>query len=315
MCIYVIPISQSIPHPGFYFLMSQNTYRKPSQVGVQEPGNKIPRKDVQGQMSCLPKPCWALSCVVGIMWDPRGKRQLSLCFWKMPGKNMDLSWWLRGKESVCCAGDAGLILRSGRSPGGGNGNPLQYSCLGNPMDRENWWVTIHRVTKSQTWLSSWAQKKKTRNPKITNTCISFTNSFYMALLICSSPGLCEEVRCYYFHFTREKSSGIVHTQQRQTAESEFELVSVSFHIRHLHHEPTPQHVSRESWAVASLDTGRGRCHDVWSEGLEFPLDWVRTSHEFTLVFTFYLLNVSGGGFYLLALTSAWGMGNIAFTPQ
>ena len=43
----------------------------------------------------------------------------------------------------------------GRSPGGGNGNPLQYSCLENPMDRGAWWVTVHRVTKSQTWLRTW----------------------------------------------------------------------------------------------------------------------------------------------------------------
>ena len=40
-------------------------------------------------------------------------------------------------------GEAGLILGSGRSSGGGNGNPLQYSCLGNPMDRGAWWVTVH----------------------------------------------------------------------------------------------------------------------------------------------------------------------------
>ena len=48
--------------------------------------------------------------------------------------------------------DTGLIPGSGRSPGGGHGSPLQYSCLGNPMDRGAWWVTIHRVAKSQTWL-------------------------------------------------------------------------------------------------------------------------------------------------------------------
>ena len=45
------------------------------------------------------------------------------------------------------SGDAGLIPGSGRSPGGGNGNPLQYSCLGNPMGREAWWATIHEVTE------------------------------------------------------------------------------------------------------------------------------------------------------------------------
>ena len=45
------------------------------------------------------------------------------------------------------AGDTGLIPGSGRSPGEGNGNLLQYSCLGNPMDRGAWWATFHGVTK------------------------------------------------------------------------------------------------------------------------------------------------------------------------
>ena len=45
------------------------------------------------------------------------------------------------------AGDTGLIPGSGRSPGEGNGNPLQYSCLGNPMDKEAWQATVHGVTK------------------------------------------------------------------------------------------------------------------------------------------------------------------------
>ena len=44
--------------------------------------------------------------------------------------------------------DMGSIPRSGRSPGGGRGNPLQYSCLENPMDRGAWRATVHRVTKS-----------------------------------------------------------------------------------------------------------------------------------------------------------------------
>ena len=51
--------------------------------------------------------------------------------------------WLSGKESVCNAGDTGLIPGSGRSPGKGNGNPLQYSCLENPMDRGAWRATVH----------------------------------------------------------------------------------------------------------------------------------------------------------------------------
>ena len=49
-------------------------------------------------------------------------------------------------------GDAGLIPGSGRFPGEGHGNSLQYSCLENPMDREAWWATVHRVAKSGTRL-------------------------------------------------------------------------------------------------------------------------------------------------------------------
>ena len=48
--------------------------------------------------------------------------------------------------------DAGSISGLGRSPGEGHGNPLQYSCLENPMDREAWWATDHRVAKSRTQL-------------------------------------------------------------------------------------------------------------------------------------------------------------------
>ena len=48
--------------------------------------------------------------------------------------------------------DVSSIPGSGRSPGGGYGNPLQYSCLENPMDREAWWATVYRFTKSQTEL-------------------------------------------------------------------------------------------------------------------------------------------------------------------
>jgi len=61
--------------------------------------------------------------------------------------------WLRGKESACNAGYADSIPGSGRSPGEGHGNPLQYSCLENPMDRGAWWATVHGVTKSWTRLN------------------------------------------------------------------------------------------------------------------------------------------------------------------
>ena len=64
-----------------------------------------------------------------------------------------LPWWLSGKESTYSAGAARatvLIPGLGRSLGGKHGNPLQESCLENPMDREAWRVTVHDVTKSET---------------------------------------------------------------------------------------------------------------------------------------------------------------------
>ena len=55
--------------------------------------------------------------------------------------------WFSSKESTCNAGDAGLTPGLGRSPEGGNGNPLQYSGLGNPTDRGAWWGMAHEVVK------------------------------------------------------------------------------------------------------------------------------------------------------------------------
>ena len=65
------------------------------------------------------------------------------------------------KESTCNArdiGDLGLILGSGRSPGEGNGNPLQYSCLENLMDRGAWWATVHGSLKEWDMLSTSTDK-------------------------------------------------------------------------------------------------------------------------------------------------------------
>ena len=59
-----------------------------------------------------------------------------------------------GKESACNVGDMGSIPGLGRSPGEGNGNPLQYSCLANPMDGGAWWAAVHGVAESQTQLSN-----------------------------------------------------------------------------------------------------------------------------------------------------------------
>ena len=60
------------------------------------------------------------------------------------------------KNPPANAGDLASTPGSGRSPGGGHGNPLQYSCLDNPMDRGAWWATVHRVTQSQTQLSDYS---------------------------------------------------------------------------------------------------------------------------------------------------------------
>ena len=60
------------------------------------------------------------------------------------------SRWLSSKKSTCNAGDVGLIPRLGRYPEGGHGNPLQYFCLENSMNRGAWQATVHRVTMSQT---------------------------------------------------------------------------------------------------------------------------------------------------------------------
>ena len=58
-----------------------------------------------------------------------------------------------GKESTCRIGDLNSIPGLGRSPGEGNGNPLQYSCMENPMDRGAWQAIVHGVTKSWIWLN------------------------------------------------------------------------------------------------------------------------------------------------------------------
>ena len=69
--------------------------------------------------------------------------------WGFPGGS-------EGKASACNAGDLGSIPGLGRSPGEGNGNPLQYSCLENPMDGGAWWARVHGVAKSRTGLNDFS---------------------------------------------------------------------------------------------------------------------------------------------------------------
>ena len=68
-----------------------------------------------------------------------------------------------GKESAGSVGDLGSIPGSGRSPGEGNGNPLLYPCLENPMDRGAWQATVHGVTESDTLTrtDAWKEAQKT----------------------------------------------------------------------------------------------------------------------------------------------------------
>ena len=74
---------------------------------------------------------------------------------KIAGRNISKLRWASlvaqtGKESACNVGDPGSITGSGRSPGEAHGNPLQDSCLENPVGRGDWQAVVHRVTKSQT---------------------------------------------------------------------------------------------------------------------------------------------------------------------
>ena len=77
--------------------------------------------------------------------------------WKNPLRSLGFPGGSDGKESTCSARDLGLIPGLGRSAGGGHGNPLQCSCLENPVDRGAWRATVHQVAKSQTRLSDCPQ--------------------------------------------------------------------------------------------------------------------------------------------------------------
>ena len=86
-------------------------------------------------------------------------RSFFLPAWLEWGASQVVQWWRSWLPVQENTGDLGLIPRSGRSPGGGNGNPLQYSCLENPMDRGAWRSMLwqkQRVAKSQTQLNDWA---------------------------------------------------------------------------------------------------------------------------------------------------------------
>ena len=90
-------------------------------------------------------------------------------------------WWLSGKEPTCNAAGVGSIPGSGRSPGEGNANSLQYSCLGNPKDRGAWRAIVHRVTNK---LNSAAERQQQTaviplQCRVSFCCITWVSSMYM----------------------------------------------------------------------------------------------------------------------------------------
>ena len=74
--------------------------------------------------------------------------------WDFPGSSMGLPSGSDSKACICNAGDPSSVPRSGRSPGEGHGNPLQYFCLGNPMNRGAWSAMVHGIKKSHTWWAT-----------------------------------------------------------------------------------------------------------------------------------------------------------------
>ena len=105
------------------------------------------------QCSCLENPrdggAW-WSAIYGVAQSPTRLKRLSSSSSSREDSSIWLPWYSEDKASACNAGDPGSIPGLGRSPGEGNGNPLQYSCLENPMDRGAWRATVHGVAKSQT---------------------------------------------------------------------------------------------------------------------------------------------------------------------
>ena len=85
-----------------------------------------------------------------LVWFLGQKDPLDKEYWLPTPVFLGFPVGLDGEESAYNAGDLGLISGLGRSSGGGNGYPLQYSCLENPMDRGAWWATVHGVAESDT---------------------------------------------------------------------------------------------------------------------------------------------------------------------
>ena len=95
------------------------------------------------------------------------------------------------------AGDLSWNFGSGRSPGGGNGNPLQYSCLENPTDRGAWWATVHGFTEESdtTWQLNSNEQSEDNHKKLSQSAVRINEAVYVKVLR-KAPGHNYYVGCY-----------------------------------------------------------------------------------------------------------------------
>ena len=132
------------------------------------PGPPLPLSSPKSQKThaswppSLVGPSWTNSNSLDPLFLPLQGRDRNICptcLSKLTWGSSEVAFTLRvmgfpggsdGEEPTCDTGDPGSVPGLGRSPGEGHGNRLQYSCLGNPMDRGAWWAIVHGVTKSQT---------------------------------------------------------------------------------------------------------------------------------------------------------------------
>ena len=123
---HVFPVIRHGTHPWYLKMHSSSLYK--DKTSIQSFGLLF--HDNGCELVCSYALTWPT--FVRKIWEAIGREKCS------PGNSV-------GKKPACSAGNLGLIPESGRSPGEGNGNPLQYSCLENPMDRRAWRATVHGV--------------------------------------------------------------------------------------------------------------------------------------------------------------------------
>ena len=103
--------------------------------------------EIHDKVYLMTTPKTSRLCHVAKLTPPKKRKK-----WLRLRVIIGLPWWLR-QQGACNTGHPVSVSGSGRCPGEGNGNPLRYSCLGNPTDRRAWRATVHGVAKNWTWLS------------------------------------------------------------------------------------------------------------------------------------------------------------------